>query len=93
MRLPGSKIKEAIVHPESAVRLMAVEYFSKSFSPDPTVMPWVIQAIEKYGRENAYLLIGLAVGLVQTGESLQWILNELGHKVSARNESQSQLSV
>jgi SEC-C motif len=88
LRLTDSKIKEAIVHPETEVRLMAVEYFSKSFSPDPTVMPWVIQAIEKYGREKGYQLIGRRVELVQTDESLQWILNELSQKVRPQNENQ-----
>ncbi|MCB4791469.1 MAG: hypothetical protein LHV68_06230 [Elusimicrobia bacterium] len=77
MRLSVDKIKEAINHPEEEIRLMAVEYFSKSFSPDETLMPLVIRGIEKDGRKKAYKLLSRAVGLEQTSSSIEWILSEL----------------
>ncbi len=52
MRLPEARIKETILHPEEEVRLSAIAYFSRSHSQDETVMPLVIQAVEKYGRET-----------------------------------------
>jgi hypothetical protein len=49
MRLSEEEIKKGILHPGTKVREMAVRYFADSFSQDPTIMPLVIQAIEKYG--------------------------------------------
>jgi hypothetical protein len=76
MRLPEERIKQAILHPDVEVRRMAVRYFADSFSPDPTIMPLVIQAVEKYGR-NDFLCHESAEGLVQTDETFLWFLAEL----------------
>ena len=59
MRYPEAKIKEAILHPDLEIRDRATSYFAKSFSPDLSIMPLVIKAVETYGRQNdAYRLIG-----------------------------------
>lgn len=76
MRLPEETIKQAILHTDVGVRRMAVRYFADSFSPDPTIMPLVIQAVERFGR-NDFLCHESAEGLVQTDETLLWILAEL----------------
>ena len=47
MRLPAEKIKEAILHPDRELREAAVFYFADAHSPDPTIMPLVIQAIDR----------------------------------------------
>ena len=60
MRLPESKIKEAILHPDIEVRDRATMYFAKAFSSDPSIMPLVIKAVEKYGRDNDAYQIGRA---------------------------------
>lgn len=52
MRFSESKIKQAILHPEEEMREQALHYFSNSRSQDDTVMPLVIQAVEKYGRNG-----------------------------------------
>ena len=57
MRLPEARIKETILHPEEEVRLSAIAYFSRSHSQDETVMPLVIQAVEKYGREQGFSIL------------------------------------
>ena len=49
MRLPEEQIKQAILHPELSVRTLALHYFSRSFSDDTTVMPFVVEAVEKFG--------------------------------------------
>ena len=54
MRLPADKVKEAILHADQDVRDAAVYYFADSFSSDPAIMPLVIQAIDKFGFENAF---------------------------------------
>jgi hypothetical protein len=77
MRLPEAKIKRAILHPESEIRLTAVGYFADSHSSDPEVMPLVIEAVEKYGRDSSFRLLRDAEHLVQTANTLDWLINEL----------------
>jgi hypothetical protein len=77
MRLPEAKIKQAILHPEEEVRLTAVSYFADLRSSDPEVMPLVIEAIEKYGRDTSFRILRDAERLVQTPPTLDWLMNEL----------------
>jgi hypothetical protein len=77
MRLPESKIKAAILHPEEAVRLTALAYFADSFTTDESIMPLVIKSIEKYGRESAPAILRDAERLPQDELSFNWLLNEL----------------
>ena len=79
MRLPEEKLKQAILHSDSEVREMAVRYFGDSFSPDPTIMPLVIQAVEQYGYET-FPSFAVRQGLVQTDETLLWILGQLARE-------------
>lgn len=69
MRLPEEKIKQAILHPQLEIRQRAVRYFSECYSEDESVVPLVIQAVEKHGRDDAYQLIGGSVDLSQTCKS------------------------
>jgi preprotein translocase subunit SecA len=46
VRLPEAKIKEAILQPDIELRDRAVRYFARSSTPDPTIMPLVIEAVE-----------------------------------------------
>jgi hypothetical protein len=86
MRLPEEKIKQAILHPDAEVREMAVCYFANSFSLDPTVMPLVVQAVEKYG--YATFPGRAAVGeLSQTDETLLWTLAELAREGHPQGDS------
>ena len=50
-------------------------------------MPQVISAVETYGRQDAYRLIGLARGLRQTDETIAWVIGELNDESSDRYES------
>lgn len=77
MRTPESKIKRAIVHRDESVRVAAVSYFSSAFSPDPTVMPLVIQAVEFYGRRTSFRILRAAAGLAQPPAAIDWLLDEL----------------
>jgi hypothetical protein len=77
MRLPESKIKEAIVHPEKLVRQEALLYFADCYSRDAEVMPLAIQAIETYGRSNAFLYVHLLAQLTQTEATVEWAIREL----------------
>jgi hypothetical protein len=78
VRYPEAKIKEAILHPDIEIRGRATTYFAKSFSPDVSIMPVVIKAVETYGRDNkTYELIGAARELAQTEETIAWVIDEL----------------
>ena len=77
MRLPESKIKEAILHPEEEIRLTALSYFANSNSRDESVMPLVIQAVETYGKNTAFRILRDAERLPQTKATTKWLLDEL----------------
>ncbi len=77
MPTPESKIKEAILHPEEEIRLYAVDYFSAGRCGGESIMPLVIQAVEKYGRETAFDILLEAAPLPQTAATIDWIVEEL----------------
>jgi len=78
MRLPADKVKEAILHaPDQDVRKAALYYFANSFSSDPTVMPLVIQAIDKFGFDNAFETYSFLEDLVQIDDTVRWLIQQL----------------
>ena len=87
MRLPVEDIKGGILHPEEEVRLTAVEYFAESFSLDGTVMPLVIQAVNKYGRAPSFRLLRKAEQLQQSASTLDWLINQLRENYDLHNIS------
>ena len=87
MRYPEAKIKEAILHPDPEIRDRATSYFAKSFSPDPSIMPLVIKAVETHGRQDAYRLIGLSRDLPQTEDTIAWVIDELNDEQTDQYEN------
>lgn len=87
MRFPEDKIKEAILHSDIEIRNRAVSYFAKSNFRDPSIMPMVIRAVEAYGRQDAYRLIGSSRDLPQTEESIAWVIDELNDEQSPQYEN------
>ena len=87
MRLSESQIKEALHNADSDIRQRAVRYFARSFSSDTSIMPLVIKAVETFGREDAYHLIGLSRHLPQTENTISWIIDELNDEQSDRHEN------
>jgi hypothetical protein len=77
MRTPETKIKEAILHPVHEIREKALHYFSDARCEDESIMPLVIQAVEKYGREIAFYIMRDAERLPQTEATVDWLINEL----------------
>ena len=57
MRLSEGKIKEAILCPEEEVFMAALGYFTRSHTEDKSLMPLVIEAVEKHGRDNAFPIL------------------------------------
>ena len=87
MRFPEDKIKEAILHPDLEIRDRATDYFAKSYSHDVSIMAQVIKAVETYGRQDAYRLIGPSRDLPQTAESIAWVIDELNDDQSDTYEN------
>lgn len=89
VRFSEGKIKEAILHPDIETRDRAVGYFAKSNSHDRSIMPMVVRAVETYGRQDAYRLIGSARDLPQTEESIAWVISELNDEQCPKYENYS----
>ncbi len=87
MRLSENKIKEAILDPDLEIRRRAISFFAKSYSTDRSVMPLVIEAVETFGRQDAYHLIGLSRDLPQTEATIAWIIDELNSVESDQHEN------
>jgi hypothetical protein len=87
VRLSEDRIKEAILDTDSEIRHRAVRYFAKSFSSDTSVVPLVIEAVETFGREDAYHLIGSSSDLPQTEETIDWFIGELNDSQNAQHEN------
>ena len=50
-------------------------------------MPLVIRAVQTFGREDAYHLIGLSRNLPQTEDTIAWIIDELNDEQSDQHEN------
>lgn len=87
MRLSENKIKEAILDADLEIRQRAINYFAKPYSMDLSIMPLVIKAVEMFGRQDAYHLIGLSRDLPQTEETIAWIIDELNNEQSNQYEN------
>ena len=88
MRTPESKIKEAILHPEEEIREKALHYFSHANCEDESIMPLVIQAVEKYGREIAFHILRDAEWLPQTEATVDWLIGELQRHYDLSDKTQ-----
>ena len=77
MRLSEDQIRQGILHADKAVRLACLQYFADCYSPNPTVMPVVIEALERYGRTETFPYTHPISDLAQTEETIRWALNEL----------------
>jgi hypothetical protein len=87
MRLTELQIKQAILHEDQDVREAAVYYFSRSYSSDPGIMPLAIQAIEQYGWENAFHIFSFMDDMVQTDESVHWLVRQIEQQANADDEA------
>ena len=57
-------------------RELAVNYFTAAFSLDPRVMPAFIEAVEKYGWENHEDQLRSLSNVIQTEETVRWLLDQ-----------------
>lgn len=87
MRLSESKIKEAILHPDAGIRDRVLRYFADAYCNDTTLVPLVIQAVERYGREGAYQLVGSSTDLAHTDDTISWVVDELNREDADQYEN------
>jgi hypothetical protein len=88
MHTPESKIKEAILHPVEEIREKALHYFSDAKCDDESIMPLVIQAVEKYGRKKGFRILRDAEWLPQTEATVDWLINELRRDYDLSDKTQ-----
>jgi hypothetical protein len=88
---PTNWIKQAILHPEQEVRAIALLYFTESFSDDPAVMPFVIQAVERYGKQISFHLLRYAERLCQTPATVDWLISQLRGEFDTTDINQDNL--
>ncbi len=77
MRAPEATIKDALLSADPQVRELALEHFGHGHRDDPHVMPLVVQAIQRYGWQEAFASLELLDNLPQTHETIGWFLDEL----------------
>jgi hypothetical protein len=77
MMTDAATIRSAILHPVQQMRCASLTYFTESYTADATLMPLVIEAVEKYELSENRWLLRLAAGLPQTPETIAWVVGEL----------------
>lgn len=83
-RLPEGRIRNGILHPDQGVRQEAVTYFAQSFCRDPRAMRTAIQAVEKWGWDDAFEFPHVMADLAHNEETLLWLVEELAKAGRAR---------
>ncbi len=86
MRFSEDKIRDALLHPDLDVRDAAVRYFYSSTARDPALMPRAIEAIEQYGRIEAFSLTHPLNVWPQTDATIGWVIAELQSEFQALPE-------
>ena len=80
MRLSQEKIKAGILHSSQAVRDAAARHFSESYTCDTSLLPLAVEAVQRYGWDNAFLWPN-SMALLPVDESgLSWVLEEIERK-------------
>ena len=94
MRYPADKIRQAILSDQEEIRLTALEYFTSSAAcDDPSVMPVVIQAVERQGLKGSFSLLRAAEDLPQTPQTLDWLIDQLRREFDASDREEDNLRV
>ena len=76
MRPSADQVKAAILDSDRDIRNAAIRYFSRSFSPDPRLVPLVIEAVEKYGWD-AFTHYYFLRELKQSSATVDWLIRRV----------------
>jgi len=77
MRLTQDQIRQGILHSDVDVRFACLRYFAEGNDRNTTIMPVVIDALERHGRTRAFRSFYPIARLPQTPETIQWVVREL----------------
>ena len=77
MQLSAHQIRQAMCHVDRDVRDAAVAYLVESSIIDQAVMPTVVEAVERYGWQEAFSPEKFPTELPQSEDTLRWCLEEL----------------
>lgn len=88
-RLTPDQVKPFILHADAGVRDVAARYFADGHSPDPTVMPLVVAAWEKYGLADGegFSAAFSSRTLVQTADTVGWLIAAVGRVTGWRRNA------
>ncbi len=77
MRLTEDQVRQALQHSDKEVRFAALQYFAKSYSRNPAIMPDVIELVERLGPKDAFAYSFPISDLAQTEETITWAVKQL----------------
>lgn len=92
-RLPADAIKQGLLHPDVDVRFAALRYFADAHDPDPSVMPVVIDALDRYGRPRAFRFLSPISTLAQTEATVSWAVAEVAARPVRTEEERDYLGM
>jgi len=79
MRLTEDQVRQGLQHADKDVRFAALHYFASSYSPNTSIMPEVIELIERLGPYGAFTYCSQISDLAQTDETIKWAIGRLQH--------------
>ena len=77
MRLTEDQVRQALQHSDKKVRFAALQYFAKSYSRNPAIMPDVIEQVERLGPQDGFAHLFPISDLAQTEETIAWAVKQL----------------
>jgi hypothetical protein len=78
MSLAENQIRSALLRDDEEVRCTAVSWYSEGFSRDPTVMPVVLESVNRFGLAESWRIMHEAQWLPQTAETIDTMIAALG---------------
>jgi hypothetical protein len=90
-RQTEDQIKAGILHADIDVRFAALHYFADCYSPNPTVMPVIIEALERFGRTKTFRFTHRIAELAQTEPTIRWAVEELKTQPRRTEDEQNYL--
>lgn len=90
-RLTDDQIKAGVLHADIDVRFAALHYFADCYSPNPTVMPVVIEALGRFGHTKTFRFTHPVAVLAQTEPTIRWAVEELRTQPRRTEEERSYL--
>ena len=87
MRLTEDQVRQDLQHSDREVRFAVLQYFAKSFSKNPAIMPDVIDVLERLGPRDAFTYSFPIADLAQTEETIIWAVKQLQQIPSKDNDN------